>query len=97
MAPFFFGVIEHATTVDVYNRRIVNSESHITVCLPESFQNICKTRLKGKMMLSWSYCWTNNIVFQAKDIINGSFVMALCRPDLARNDFILCPQIKDKL
>ena len=99
MIDCFFGKPAHVAIVPLEQRRTVNSEWYITICLPIAFQEIRKSNRLRRITLhhdnasSHTSAQTTTFLSTQPDLMSHPPYS----PDLAPNDFFLCPYVKNKM
>ena len=100
MVDCFFGINGHVAIVPLQNRRTVNSEWYTTICLPQVFGEIRKDNRRRRIILHHDNASSHSSA-QTTQFLTGEHIELTGHPpyspDLAPNDFILFPYVKNKL
>ena len=97
MIACFFGKTSHVATVPLVQRRTVNHEWYITICLPEVFGEIRKTNKRRRIILHQdnAYSDTSRQTTKYLSTQNIELIGYLpFRPDFAPNHFFCFPTSK---
>lgn len=103
MVATFFRRSGHVATIELEDRRTVNSDWYVSICLPRVFQEIenqrARTGLRG-LLLHHDNASAHTAV-NTLDFLAGKGIQLLTHPpyspDLAPCDFFLFPKVKEKL
>lgn len=100
MVATFFARKGHIATVPLEDRRTVNAEWYINICLPQVFGEFRKTNRRAKIILHHDNAPAHT-ASRTTDFLAASNVKLMTHPpyspDLAPCDFFLFPTIKSKM
>ena len=96
----FFGKTGHVAIVPVEQRRTVNSEWYITICLPVAFQEVRKINRQRRNTLHHDNA-SSHTSAQTTAFLSTQNIDLMSHPPysphLAPNDFFLFPYVKNKM